>query len=680
MSHLSHFRLRKNTLYCVIIIFFVSSCINVVMRCYDVALDGMMEPDEDASLFDFDSPIYTVFEGGNEEGLKPTKNRNADAAIDGDYDCFVAQDIILNDEAVLTSLDKQRKIPYIIHLILPDKSCIKPIIYERINKWHMVQNHSIMFHDEESIYELMNKERPGISHFLKPAQYCALSSHAKHDLAKIMLLWDYGGFVVSDMNLEPSSLLIYNMSEIVYAEHEMILEFDSNFNFTKRIMASVPRHPFIYFLLLRTIDQFQTFYYSYYNEEFTPYEDTYKWDKMIMNMLFENFHFRKPREYQTSVTFQARYTPSWFETPNGTASTVTLINKDNLGTSIAINVRQGITKDGDDDDNQNYLQPASDPHRCVHLNDDEVSYTVNLTSLRELVGADVDDNDKNNSNEEKTQCPEGLYHLKNHFPQNFTVEKGRKIPKIIHFTAKSRCVTKFVYDGLQAWYFPGYAVVVHDDDAVDRLFEKHWPMLPLINDVRSCAPTGAGKADLWRYLVTWEYGGIYTDIDNIPGKLFNETLLLKDDTDALFEVETQGFPSQYFFAVSPHHPVMYFSIQHAISRLLAQGNVRYQHVIKTTGPAALKCSFITLLGGSGFVPEGNYNIEDNRNITMIGQKGRQRDYVGREKLNHKRDRNYHLMNMTRYDDAKWRHDPNGTKIYSCVGVLYEEFLQKMERL
>jgi len=116
----------------------------------------------------------------------------------------------------------------------------------------------------------------------------------------------------------------------------------------------------------------------------------------------------------------------------------------------------------------------------------------------------------------------------------------------------------------------------------------------------------AAKADLWRYLALWEYGGIYTgkwsilfrrseakrnqdilmakpkqvvttnmlsisffsqptpsisieytdenkhdhtqsiDMDNAPGELFNASTLTPD-IDAFFLPEQGGFPSQYFF-------------------------------------------------------------------------------------------------------------------------------------
>ena len=83
---------------------------------------------------------------------------------------------------------------------------------------------------------------------------------------------------------------------------------------------------------------------------------------------------------------------------------------------------------------------------------------------------------------------------------------------------------------------------MRDDAAVDRLFDRDWP------ESLSCILTGAGKADLWRYLLLWEYGGIYTDIDNAPGDLFLNGTVISDEMDSFFEQELGGFPSQYFLA------------------------------------------------------------------------------------------------------------------------------------
>ena len=161
----------------------------------------------------------------------------------------------------------------------------------------------------------------------------------------------------------------------------------------------------------------------------------------------------------------------------------------------------------------------------------------------------------------------------------------------------------------------------------------------------------------------------YNDIDNGIGKFFNDTLF--KDEDALFEVEKGGYPSQYFFAASPHHPVMYYTIQTTISRLLEVTNVHKQYVPFVTGPGAVKTGVHNCVG-DGYPAAGRYDIIGNRSLTMVGRKGKNTLYVKRDAL--KNQDSFAQMNMTHYSDLAWKKDPNATKRYECYGVLYEDFM------
>lgn len=124
-----------------------------------------------------------------------------------------------------------------------------------------------------------------------------------------------------------------------------------------------------------------------------------------------------------------------------------------------------------------------------------------------------------------SKCESGLTYLPNKIlnrsPSNATVVSSkqstkrqgvysRKIPKIVHMTSKSRCFASNFVENIKTWEFPDHELYIHDDEAVDRLLSKHWPSFPHIPIARKCLRSGAGMADLWRYLALWEYGGIYT--------------------------------------------------------------------------------------------------------------------------------------------------------------------------
>ncbi len=158
---------------------------------------------------------------------------------------------------------------------------------------------------------------------------------------------------------------------------------------------------------------------------------------------------------------------------------------------------------------------------------------------------------------------------------------NRTIPRIVHITSKSRCVPPKVANVINDWKFPDYAFFFHNEEAVDRLLNKDWPEFPLMRQAIQCIPTGAAKADLWRALVVWEYGGIYTDMDNRPVKFNGETLA--DTDESFFVVEQVGVLSQYFFAAAPKHPLMWYLVHATMLRVYGIHDVDTQFAPFVTG-------------------------------------------------------------------------------------------------
>lgn len=91
-----------------------------------------------------------------------------------------------------------------------------------------------------------------------------------------------------------------------------------------------------------------------------------------------------------------------------------------------------------------------------------------------------------------------------------SITHTRKIPKIVHVTSFTRCMTPPFLDNLDKWRLPDHSFYFHDEMAVDRLLAKYWPEFPQLQLMQKCTVSGAAKADIWRLLVLWEYGGIYT--------------------------------------------------------------------------------------------------------------------------------------------------------------------------
>jgi mannosyltransferase OCH1-like enzyme len=134
---------------------------------------------------------------------------------------------------------------------------------------------------------------------------------------------------------------------------------------------------------------------------------------------------------------------------------------------------------------------------------DDRHSTPGLLPLTELAGSS-----------KKVACPE-VTNLKAVYDTVLDASEaykgGRKIPKVVHVTSKSRCMHEAFVQNLDKWRFEGYSFFMHDDEAMDLLLFREWPEFPHLHKLLQCLEFGgAVKADIWRLLVLYAYGGIYT--------------------------------------------------------------------------------------------------------------------------------------------------------------------------
>ena len=178
----------------------------------------------------------------------------------------------------------------------------------------------------------------------------------------------------------------------------------------------------------------------------------------------------------------------------------------------------------------------------------------------------------------------------------------RKIPRIIHVSFNNRCVPNDFAESVARWQetLPDHTIFFHDDEAVQRLigvenrnsqlwhFSKDFPELR--RRLRCVKFKGAMLIDIWRMLVVWTYGGIYTDIDNWPGPKFNLTTIR--DKDSFFSLsDGKDRPSQWLFGMTAGHPIAIFTLQDISRRLLKMKNIARPRVVHITGPQTLKVAF-----------------------------------------------------------------------------------------
>ena len=193
-----------------------------------------------------------------------------------------------------------------------------------------------------------------------------------------------------------------------------------------------------------------------------------------------------------------------------------------------------------------------------------------------------------------------------------------------------------------------------------------------------CIRGGAAKADLFRAVVVWEYGGIYTDMDNAPVN-FNASTTIAADDEAFFVLEQGRLLSQFFFAARPRHPLMFLVVQSTFVRLLMLNDVDRQYVPYVTGPGAVKMAFINYMGTQGKnephnanhysqyhnpETEGIYRGLGNTTVTVRGDPKDPNYYIQRNGIKDKFS-GYGQMNMSHFSTME---QTNSTD--SCMNRIY----------
>mmetsp|Transcript_5324 Transcript_5324/g.10145 ORF Transcript_5324/g.10145 Transcript_5324/m.10145 type:complete len:617 (+) Transcript_5324:153-2003(+) len=506
--------------------------------------------------------------------------------------------------------DKTGLIPKRIHMLVPTK-CVTKEQAEHLYLWKL-EGYSLEIYDEEESNVLLSKHRMEYQ-FLRDQVSCIFNCMFRTEIVKLLLLWDFGGIVV-DENTAPGD--IFRQSDIIQGTDDalILIRGETNQMYTTHFMAASSTHPVVYILIQKT---FADIFMQYTDNRFLPSQEERKggYLSFITNHIFGN------RTAMTGIR-------SVYEGMNRHITLVNVTTYDMNLYFINSTTRQSI-------DSSSTL--INDKQKCIPWSEEKNYNTID--SLLSLVHSP------------NASCPDGLYYIQDTINYHSISEKW-KIPKIIHFTSKTRCVTKVFADNIKSWHFEGYSIFLHDDKAVTRLLSENWSEFPLLKDAVNCITSGGGFADLWRYLIIWAYGGIYTDIDNRPGPWLGNGTIIKDADDAFFEIEAAKFPSQYFFASSPRHPVMYMAIQNTIQRLFAEQNIVRQYVPFVTGPGALKWGIHYTIGNA-YVLQGKHpTFDSKRSITLVGNRttAMRRNYINRGMVPSMKDE-YAAMNMTHYHYA-----------------------------
>jgi len=622
--------------------------------------------------------------------------------------------IYMRDRTIRTNNDdtnRNRKIPKVIHLIVESRCLPKEFAISLLKqeaKWNI--DHSIRFHDAQSIEQTFRKSAKELKlEFFHPTTFpslyalynCQTNPRIKLDMARFLILWEQGGIALDIDQLPLPSFFhfsatnnnkINSTSFIVDDDDECVWEVsgkDETLQAHTRFIACAPHHSTMYVGIARLLSSTNKLTHCTDNWcSYTHGMPTGGLQKDMYMGTVMTFMANDPTREDTDIKSYYK------ENNNGFLQTkITHIHSDRMNipdsqlfhpfnnstnttsknnTAISKWVQEAIQ-----------LKPLSEENhikRCQPLDVfDNASMNVDIDSLLKVVGdyytltgntTKDDDIMMGKSVELESKCNDkDLRYVANRYvPGSLDNEANqRKIPKVVHMTSKTQCVTPKFENNIKGWYFDDHSFFMHDDDAVDRFFNRDWPEFPLLQEIVSCIISGAGKADLWRYLILWEYGGIYTDIDNFPTELFEKGNHITKDVDSYFEVERGGFPSQFFMAASPHHPVMYFMVSTTIERLLMVNSIANHITPFVTGPGATKTAIVEQIGGDGYPTEGLYLGVHNRTLNMVGGKGNKLgSYIHRDSIE---KGELSKMNMTHFSDKSKLIEK---KEHSCYLEIYNK--------
>jgi mannosyltransferase OCH1-like enzyme len=486
------------------------------------------------------------------------------------------------------------------------------------------------------------------------------------DLFKYLVLWHSGGIFVDIRADEWIHGVVQPRDGLLWLndqqhEHDAVMMFDQNDRLPLRaFLAASPRHPLMFLALAQSLRNFGSDLHNILPALSLPLVHTGPYALVAAFRAFMNFD-ESMIHYQTQLLRQGPYTGL-----EQRAVTVTLQQQESGRQPMPTPRQRG----------RSGPLPQCPPllYNAIAAPSAERKDILPLSHVTDSGGSEKGMYMRS-SNE---TCPPGLLYFQDHVLPPSITHANRKIPKIIHVTGKTRCLSPDFYNNLETWKtLENHSVYFHDDVAVDRLLNKKWMEFPHLQLVRSCIHSGAGLADLWRYLVLWEYGGIYTDMDSAPGyNLLNGTAITADD-DAFLIIERSGTLAQYWLSASPKHPHMFNAVLMALKNLMNLEDVGSQFVPRTTGPLVIVNSFKAFLGQGGRNPSlgrggrhpspGHYIGLGNRTVTVIGSVRETnswvlRDAIPKSSINH----GYASMGIVNYRNLQRK--PN---FVSCFARMLE---------
>jgi hypothetical protein len=204
-----------------------------------------------------------------------------------------------------------------------------------------------------------------------------------------------------------------------------------------------------------------------------------------------------------------------------------------------------------------------------------------------------------------------------------TIEPGREIPRTIHQTYMSKNLPPELHANAEniKRLNPGWSHIVHDDADIKAFIAQVYGSEILGYYDRIDQRYGAARADLFRYLLMYKYGGVYMDVKSTCTQPLDDVLKADDrfvlaqwrnkpgekhagwGTKGLAHVPG-GEYQQWHIVAAPGHPFMRAVIETVLSNIdqyrpWAHGTGAHG-VLRLTGPIAYTLAIQPLLATSEY--------------------------------------------------------------------------------
>jgi mannosyltransferase OCH1-like enzyme len=184
------------------------------------------------------------------------------------------------------------------------------------------------------------------------------------------------------------------------------------------------------------------------------------------------------------------------------------------------------------------------------------------------------------------------------------------IPKVIYQTWYKKNIPEPIQNAINLMMEqnPNYSHHLYDDNDIEDFIKNNFN--ENIYSAYKCLTVGAAKADLWRYLVLFKYGGVYLDIDSVIYGKLNE--LIVDDYAIISREKNYGKFVQWCLIYPANHPILKICIDKCIFNIT---NRTTNDILELTGPVVYSQSIKEYFNDNDIYIKNDDYINQRKDIT-----------------------------------------------------------------